>query len=70
MTNMELICKIHKQLIHNCKYIKINKCNMKKKINRKPELTFFQIRRTDGHRNMRKRFNITNYQRSENQNHN
>ena len=43
---------------------------MKKKINRKPELTFFQIRRTDGHRNMRKRFNITNYQRSENQNHN
>ena len=39
---------------------------MKKK-NRKPELTFFQIRHTDGHRNMNKRFNITNHQRSKNQ---
>ena len=43
---------------------------MIKKMSRKPEYLFFQRRNTDDPQALEKLFNIANYQRNTNQNHN
>ena len=60
MANKELIAKIHKQFT----LFNIKKTNslVKKKIGRRPELTFFQRRHTEGQQTNEKILNIINHQ--------